>query len=306
MHLGLVGVSDGHELEAALAAKGLTVAGFWGEDAATLAALADYHGLVAASDWRELAAADALYLGAGLCDPAGLLADPGMAEKPLLLAPALLARQGAVDWLTALAAASAPVGLALDAAVDDGLAYCRSLARAGVLGKLLGVQVCVSSAEAGEAAWAPLADALGTALWASDLAPVSASWSGMTEGEALWLSALLQTEQGAPVSVTLLRAVPGGAHDDLLAPRLLGTRGQLILAREPLGWFTAASESNTSQRWEEVVYAGQRGSLARSLEAFAAAVQAHEPPPLPLAAELPLAGLLAAMQAAPITGAWTR
>ena len=95
VRLGLIGVSDGLELEAALAADGVKVAGFWGEDATTLSALAEYHGAAAAAGWRELAAADAFYIGAGLSDPASLLAEVGALGKPLLLAPALLAREGA-------------------------------------------------------------------------------------------------------------------------------------------------------------------------------------------------------------------
>ena len=163
-----------------------------------------------------------------------------------------------------MGAASAPVGVALDAAVDDGLAYGRQLVRGGVLGRLLGVEVRVS-AEASEAAWALLAAQLGAALWVTGLAPVALAALQTVGATSAYISALCETSAGVPLTIALCAATPGGAHDDLLAPRLLGERGQLILAPEPLIWLTAASESNRSQRWERLVYAGQRGSLARGL-----------------------------------------
>lgn len=303
MRLGLIGVSDGRELGAALAAGGVTVVGFWGEDTDTLSALADYHGLAAAADWRELLAADALCLGAGLSAPASLITEVAAAAKPLLLMPALVAASGAIDWLTTLAAGSTPVGLALDAVVDDGLAYCRQLVRGGVLGRLMGVEVRVASAES-EAAWELLAAQLGAALWVTGLQPASLAAIQTTVAGAAYVSALCETSAGVPLTISLRAATPGGAHDDLQAPRLLGDRGQLALAPEPLIWQTSASESNRSQRWENLVYAGQRGSLARGISAFCAAVQAHEPPPLPLAEALVLARLVAALRGATATGAW--
>jgi len=295
LRLGIIGVGDGRELEAALSAERIEIAGFWGEDLALMSELAAHYGLLAVASWRHLLTADALYVGGQLSDPATVLKVLAAGRQHLLLAPDLLACPGAFEWLQPLMAGERSAAVARVAQVDDGLGYCRQLTRAGQLGELLGLSIRLVEANVVNA-WTALADQLGTALWVAGLELLSARWVWTQADEALHLSVLIDTVQGVPVTVQLLAGVPGGAHDDLLASRLLGSRGQLILMREPLGWFTAATESNTARRWEKLVYAGEPGSLQRTMDALAASLRdARTTIALP-EGELKLAALLTAMQ----------
>lgn len=295
LRLGLIGVDDGQELEAALGAEHVEVSGFWGENQVLMSELAAHYGLLAVASWHHLATADALYVGPRLSSPAQVLTQLATWQRPLLLSSALLACEQAEACIAPLLASSGVVNVARAAAVDDGLAYCRSLAQGGLLGSVLGATVRVASADR-DAAWVALADELGTALWVSGLEPRAARWSSADAEGALAVTALIECGDGASLSVQMLAGVPGGAHDDLLAPRILGSRAQLILAREPLGWFVAASESNVGRRWEKLVYAGLPGSLGRIMDAFARAVLADETPLSPLTGEVALVRLIAAMR----------
>ncbi|MFP3896373.1 MAG: Gfo/Idh/MocA family protein [Anaerolineales bacterium] len=189
------------------------------------------------------------------------------------------------------------LGVALGAQVDAGVREARRMIRAGFLGDVVAVRMDafveaprarrrrMERAGEREDLLGALVEQINAVRWitGSEVLRVSAkgeSRSGKGKANVIALGAVLDYENGV---VGVLQGgwnLPGGEHEDVPGPRVYGTRGQLILAREPLVYFLEAPEGGVSQSWQPLRFSGPLGDKEQMVERFAAAVLEGEKPPV--------------------------
>ncbi len=188
-------------------------------------------------------------------------------------------------------------GVALGTQVDAGAAEARRMIRAGFLGDVVAVRMNafaegprarrrpMEEAEGNRALLDALTQQVNAACWVTGLEVTEVygrRWSRAEEAETggIVVGAVLDYDDGA---VGVLRGswnLPGGQHEDVPGPRIYGTRGQLILAREPLVYFVEAPEGGVSQSWQPLRFSGPLGDKEQMVERFAAAVLDRGKPPV--------------------------
>lgn len=189
------------------------------------------------------------------------------------------------------------LGVALGAQVDAGAAMARNMIRGGFLGRVIAVRVqallegalsrrrSLGRDEGYGNLLASLMEQLNTVRWVvgSEVIDVSARCGARpeeTENGNVALGAVLNYANEA---VGVLQGgwnLPGEGHEDVSGPRIYGTKGQLILAREPLAYFVEAPEGSTSRSWHPLHFSGLLGDKEQMVERFAAAVLDSEKPPV--------------------------
>ncbi|MFO7918051.1 MAG: Gfo/Idh/MocA family oxidoreductase [Anaerolineae bacterium] len=189
------------------------------------------------------------------------------------------------------------LGVALGAQVDAGAAMARGMIRGEFLGRVIAVRVHALlegtlsrrpslGRDAGHGTLlASLMEQLNTVRWVvgSEVMGVSARCGPRleeTEDGSIVLGAVLNYANEA---VGVLQGgwnLPGEGHEDVSGPRIYGTKGQLILAREPLAYFVEAPEGSASRSWHPLHFSGPLGDKEQMVERFATAVLNGRKPPV--------------------------
>lgn len=241
---------------------------------------------------------DAAYISAPMAQRVPLGIQAAEADKHVFVEHPVARNLADVDALMdACEAHGVSLGVGLGAQVDAGVAMARDIIRGGFLGDVVSVRMSVLQ-EGSRSRRRPLEevggheDLLGALMeqanavrWVmgSDVLEVSAkckSRSGEGEASVIALGAVLDYDNGAVGVLQGGRNLPGGGHEDVLGPRIYGTEGQLILAREPLVYFLEAPEGSVSQSWQPLHFSGPLGDKEQMVERFATAVLEDEKPPV--------------------------
>lgn len=189
------------------------------------------------------------------------------------------------------------LGVALGAQVDAGAAEARRMIRAGFLGDVVALRMNafvegprarrrpMEEAEGREALLGALTQQVNAARWVTgmEVAEVyGGQWSRSEDAETggIAIGAVLDYDGGAGGMLQGGWNLPGGGYEDVSGPRIYGTRGQLILAREPLVYFVEAPEGGASQSWQPLRFSGPLGDKEQMVERFAAAVLDGKEPPV--------------------------
>jgi len=200
------------------------------------------------------------------------------------------------------------LGVAFYAQVDAGVAAARDLVRAGLLGKVIAIRLNTLINKAGtywtggytqrvQTTWrTSKAQARGglmimniihdinTVRWVTNLevTRVYAEYGTLNTNVEVedTIGVVVRYDNDAIGVYQGGSAFPGGAHEDLRGPRIYGTKGQLILASEPLIYLQEPPEGGMPKTWQPVRYSGPLADRQQIVQRFADAVLAGMEPPV--------------------------
>ncbi len=200
------------------------------------------------------------------------------------------------------------LGVAFYAQVDAAMAAARDLVRAGILGDVMSIRLntlankpetywtggytqrvhttwrTIKAQAGGGVLMMNLIHDLNTVRWVTGLEAtrVYAEYGTLNTDVEVedTIGVLVRYENQAIGVLHGGSTFRGGAHEDLRGPRIYGTKGQLILAAQPLIYLQEPPEGGMPNTWHPVRYSGPLSDRQQIVSRFAAAVMDGKEPPV--------------------------